>query len=153
MTKIIKIEIKNDKNGTPMKVAQLEGNKTVYVNSNYDKDLYPLMEEGKDVEVIQVDKFWKIMPESLGLKPKQDYKGNQITRNMDKKETSINNFQEAKEKNMIMMSANRDATLIMVERMKTFYTMYSKQMSEEEFNKQWKDLRQWFHSQYTTPFV
>jgi len=126
MTKILSIEIKQDKNGNDMKVCQLEGAKTVYVNSKYEPELYPVVVGDKDVEIVQDGKFWKIKPESFGLtsKPKSNFRQEGIEKNMGRKENSI-----------VLSGTMRDATMIV--------TSFYKDLPDNEIKEKWLAWRKW----------
>lgn len=59
MSKVTSIELKNDKNGNPMKVVMFEDTK-VYVNSKYDVLIYDKVVEGSEWELVKDGDFTKI---------------------------------------------------------------------------------------------
>lgn len=94
--KIDNTELSKDKNGNPMKVLTV-GNNKVFVNSKYEKAVFEALKEDSDIEIVKVGDFWKVVPESLGLKetPRAfPSKSGQIKEAQDRKESSIEKAQE-----------------------------------------------------------
>lgn len=149
MTKILLVETKTDKNSNPMKVCQLEGGKTVYVNSKYDSEIYPLVDVDKEVELIQEGNFWKIDPASLGVTAKKFYKGGNIKEAQERKETSIKDAQNRTAESIKMASSARDATQILI----AYPELLTNPELKEKIQKEWMTWRKWFYEQYNMPFV
>ena len=96
--KITNVTIKKDKNGNDMKVVILEDKSTVFVNSKYNKEIFDVIDETKEVEVEKNGEFLNIKPESLGLKPKA--KGGGMSGMMNAKKANINEAIEKKSANI-----------------------------------------------------
>ena len=136
--KVKTIEIKNDKNGNPMKITTFENDKKVFVNSKWDAPIYEAVIDGADFELYEADGFNKIKYDKPAQAPRQ---GNPaIAKAMERKETSIANFQGSKEEGIKISSTARDATLLVT----TFYPELAMLGDEEKFKAifhQWSVLR------------
>ena len=138
MEKVKTIEVKNDKNGNPMKTTTFENGKKVFVNSKWDAPVYESVIEGAEFELYEDNGFNKIKYDKPAQAPRQ---GNPaIAKAMERKETSISNFQVSKEEGIKISSTARDATLLVT----TFYPELSMLGDEEKFNAifhKWSVLR------------
>lgn len=97
-----------------MKVCEMANDIKVFVNSKYEPEIFAQIEEGKDIEVVQDGKFWRVMPESLGIIPKPKtssggYKTSQIKEAQARKEASI---AAAQDRTQTMWAKNNACTLI-----------------------------------------
>lgn len=104
--KVINIELKQDKNGNPLKVVGFEDGRKVWVNSKYDSPIYDQVLVGSDWEVIKEGDFNKIRYDkaprgATGIKEAQA-----------RKEQSISKFADRKEESIALAGAQRDAVLI-----------------------------------------
>lgn len=78
-----------------------------------------------------------------------DYKkkpSNDIEKAMERKEQSINRFMDKKEQGMAIMSAGRDACMIVTAK------LGHKDKTDEEIEKEIKKWSKWFYAEYTKPF-
>lgn len=114
MQKITNIEIKQDKTGNDMKVTTFDSGVKVYVNSKYDAIVYDQVVVGASFEVYKDNKdYWKIKYDRPAPKAPSNYSKTAITEKMmDKKNTSIEYFQDKKTDTIRMAGAIRDGVLI-----------------------------------------
>ena len=112
--KITSITIKKDKNGNDMKVVVTEDKSTVFVNSKFNKEVFDVIDETKEIELEKKGEYWNIKPESLGLTPKKS--GGGMSGMMNAKKANINEAIEKKSANISkaqdrneMMWAKRNA--------------------------------------------
>jgi len=140
--KIIKITDKKDKNQNPLKVLTMENETVVFVNSKYDKEIFDVIDESKDVEIVKDGEYWRIMPESLGIqpKPKTNYKTGQIAEASKIKSESIAKAQENRNNGIAMAASSRDASLMLVALIPKMYA----DLTEEELKAKWESWRAWF---------
>jgi len=142
--KIISIEEgKKDKNGNDMKIVTMENKTKLFVNSKYESEIFAAVSLEKDIEIVEDGKFWRIMPESLGIqpKPKTNYKTGQITEAVKIKSESIAKAQENRNDSIRMSSACRDATLMIT----TFVPIQrGSNLEDEELKKKWLEWRKFF---------
>ena len=137
--KIDSIELGQDKNGNDMKIISI-GNDKVFVNSKYNKEVFDAVNEESDIEIVKEGKFWKVKPESLGIKevvykasPSAYRKTGEIAKAMDRKEASIERHTEAKEDAMSRQGSVSDAVAIVSAQMK--WQEMSSEYIREEFEK------------------
>ena len=144
--KKLNIEEKPDKNNNPMKIITTEDNSKVFVNSKYDEDVYNAVDETKEIELIKDGNFWKIKPESLGIKekPKSNYKGQQMNQVMEKKAEMISQAQDRKQDGIRMSAACRDATLVVVN---LYPELANAENKEGYIRDEWKRWRSWFFNE------
>ncbi len=140
--KIIKINEKKDKNSNPLKVLTMENEVVVFVNSKYDKEIFDIIDESKDVEIVKDGEYWRIMPESLGIqpKPKTFSKTGQITEAVKLKTEGIHKAQEFRNDSIKTASASRDASLMVT----TLIPFLYKNLTETELQVKWQEWRKWF---------
>lgn len=143
--KILTIKDKQDKNGNPMKVIEVddENKTTVFVNAKYEPKIFAVIKEDSEIEIFQDGKFWKIKPESLGITPdapKSNYKTGQITEAVKIKAESIRHAQENRNDSIRLSSASRDASLMVT----TLIPFIYKDLTEDELKAKWESWRAWF---------
>lgn len=138
MEKVKTIEVKNDKNGNPMKITTFENDKKVFVNSKWDAPVYESVIEGAEFELYEDNGFNKIKYDKPAQAPRQGNPG--IAKAMERKEAGIEKFQGNKEEGIKISSTARDATLILT----AFYPELAQLQGEEKhdtiFHK-WAELR------------
>lgn len=154
MQKITNIEIKQDKTGNDMKVTTFDSGVKVYVNSKYDAIVYDQVVVGASFEVYKDNKdYWKIKYDRPAPKAPSNYSKTAITEKMmDKKNTSIERFQNTKEEAIALAGSASDATAVTTALINLFSSK-GRVMEESEIVTVWEKWRKYFYEQRTLPFV
>lgn len=134
MQKVQSIEIKNDKNGNPMKVTVFDNGAKVYVNSKYDEAIYEQVVDGAEFELIKDGNFDKIKYD----KPAPKGGGAGVAKMMEKKEASIEKFQQSKESSIEKVSIFRDSTLLTVA-----WANKQPEIDTKDIQDKWVEFRSW----------
>ncbi len=151
-------EGKRDKNGNDMKIVTMENKTKLFVNSKYEPEIYAAVSLEKDIEIVEDGKFWRIMPESLGIqpKPKTNYKTGQIAEAVKIKSESIAKAQENRNDSIKISSSSRDASLMVA----TLIPFLYKELTETELKAKWESWRSYFYQKlnddikdFSEPFV
>jgi hypothetical protein len=136
--KVKSIELGQTKTGVAQKVTTFENGDKVWVNAQFDAPIYEAVIDGADFELYKEGNFNKIKYDKPAQAPRQ---GNPaIAKAMERKETSIANFQDSKEEGIKISSTARDATLLVT----TFYPELAMLGDEEKFKAifhKWSELR------------
>jgi len=140
MHKVTKIEIKNDRNGSPLKYTTFEDGRVVYVNSKYDASIYEQVVEGAEFELIKEGNFNKIKYDKMGERPAWAGKTNQIKEAVAEKNASIGKSMDRKENAITLAGTARDATLIVVNLYPELANVPDK---EEAIKIVWEQWRTW----------
>lgn len=155
MNKVISFEIKQDKNGNDMKVVQFDSGVKVYVNSKYDVVVYDQVAVGASFEVYKDEKdYWKIKYDKPAPQRAPNGFGKQalMDKAMDKKNTSIERFQNTKEEAIALAGSASDATAVTTALINLFSSK-GRVMEESEIVTVWEKWRKYFYEQRTLPFV
>lgn len=144
MQKITSIELKNDKNGVPMKVTMFDNGARVYVSSKYDEVIYEKVVEGAEFELIKDGNFDKIKYDKPAPKGNG---GAGVAKMMEKKEASIEKFQDKKEEVISKMAIFRDATLLT-----QVWASKQLEVSTIEIQAKWKEFHTWLQGKMDEPF-
>lgn len=135
------------KNGKEYKkiTTRETGDQSVSVWPDFSQ--YKEVKEDAEIEgvIVQKDKYFNLIDEKKNTAYVN--RSGTIREAQERKAGQISEFQKAKEESIQLVSASRDATLIMVELMK------KEEMTEDYIKEKWTDWRKWFLEKYNEPFV
>jgi hypothetical protein len=138
MEKVKTIEVKNDKNGNPMKITTFENDKKVFVNSKWDAPVYESVIEGAEFELYEDNGFNKIKYDKPAQAPRQ---GNPaIAKAMERKEAGIEKTMDRKEEGIMVSSTASGATNLVIAYFPEFTQVPIEQRTGVIFQK-WAEIR------------
>ena len=143
MQKVQSIEIKDDKNNIPMKVTLFDNGDKVWVSSKYDEAIYDKVEVGAEFELYKDGTFNKIKYE----KPAPTSRGGAgVAKRLEKKEASIEKFQDKKEERIQKATIIRESTNL------ASAFAQGQGLTETEIKASWENFNKFLTDKWNSPF-
>ena len=139
----LKVEIKNDKNGNPMKITKFDTGETVFVNSKYDVWAFEDVKVGVDFQLTKDGNFNKLVNPNPPINTGGS-KAGMMTKIMKEKQENISQSMDRKELGIKIASCNRMATDILV----SIYPEFKNDLTEQKWKEKWNEIRSYLFNNW-----